>query len=53
MNEQQIKLFCKLAIENSNRPFTEEEKEILKKAVDNAQSWNELLTIALSTLSRN
>ena len=50
MNEQQIKLLCKLAIENSNRPFTNADKELLKQAVDRAKSWEELLAIALSTL---
>ncbi|MBO7048113.1 MAG: hypothetical protein J6W62_04310 [Spirochaetia bacterium] len=52
MNEQQIKLFCKLAIEKSNRPFTETEKELLKQAVDHAKNWDELFIIAISTLGR-
>ena len=50
MNEQQIKLLCKLVIENSNRPFTNADKELLQQAVDSAKSWEELLAIALSTL---
>ena len=50
MNEQEIKAFCKLAIENSNRPFTKAEKELLKQAVDCANNWDELMAIALSTL---
>ena len=50
MNEQQIKLLCKFAIKNSNRPFTSVEKELLKQAVDNANNWEELIAIALSTL---
>lgn len=50
MNEQQIKLLCKLAIENSKRPFTKTEKELLKQAVDNAKSWDDLIAIALSSL---
>ena len=50
MNEQQIKLLCKLAVENSNRPFTSAEKELLKQAIDYANSWDELIAIALSTL---
>ena len=50
MNEQQIKLLCKIAIEHSKRPFTNIEKEMLKQAVDSAKSWDDLLSIALSTL---
>lgn len=49
MNEQQIKLICKLAVENSKRPFTDTEKELLKQAIDQAKSWDDLLEIALST----
>ena len=50
MNEQQIKLLCKLAIENSNHPFTNLEKELLKQAVDESKNWNELLAVAFTTL---
>ncbi len=50
MNEKQIKLLCKLAIENSKRPFTKAEKEMLKQAVDSAKSWDDLIAIALSSL---
>lgn len=49
MTEQQIKLFCKLCIENSNRPFSKEQKELLKLAVDKANNANDLLMIVLST----
>ncbi|MBP5428722.1 MAG: hypothetical protein J6Z04_05500 [Clostridia bacterium] len=49
MTEQQIKLFCKLCIENSNRPFSKEQKELLKQAVDKAMNPNDLLMIVLST----
>ena len=48
MTEQQIKLFCKLCIENSNRPFSKEQKELLKQAVDKATNLNDLLMIVLS-----
>ena len=46
MTEQQIKLLCKLAVERSNRPFTKEEKEMLKQAIDQAKDWGELFAIA-------
>ena len=48
MTEQQIKLFCKLCIENSNRPFSKEQKELLKQAVDKATNLNDLAMIVLS-----
>ena len=53
MTEQQIKLLCKLAVERSNRPFTEMEKELLKQAIDNAENWEELLSIAIASLNLN
>ena len=51
MTEQQIKQLCKLAIEGSNRPFTKQEKELLKQAIDKAQNWEELMTIAIAALN--
>ena len=51
MTEQQIKLFCKLCIENSNRPFSKEQKELLKQAVDKATNLNDLAMVAYSVLS--
>ena len=53
MTEQQIKQLCKLAIEKSNRPFTKEEKELLKKAVEKAQKWEELFSVVMSSLLIN
>ena len=53
MIEQQIKLLCKLAVEKSNRSFTIAEKELLKQAIDNAQNWEELLSIAIASLNLN
>ena len=52
MNEQQIKLLYKLAVENSKRPFTDKEKELLKQAIDKAKNWDDLIAIALSTLGK-
>ena len=53
MTEQQIKFLCKWAVENSNRPLTKAEKEILKQAIDNAKNIEDLLAIALSTATVN
>ena len=51
MTEQEIKLLCKFAVERSSRPFTKTEKELLKQAIDNAKNWEELLSIAITTLN--
>ena len=53
MTEQQIKFLCKWAVENSNRPLADAEKEILKQAIDNAKNIEDLLAIALSTATVN
>ena len=50
MNEQQIKMFCKLAIEKSKHSFTDIEKELLKLAVDKSKNWDELIAVAFTTL---
>ena len=50
MTEDQIKLLCKWAIENSNRPLTVSEKETLKQAIDISGSWEELFLVALGSL---
>ena len=50
MNEEQIKELCKIVIENSNRNFTELEKELLKSAVDSSNNWEELLSVAIASL---
>lgn len=53
MTEQQVKFFCKWVIENSNRPLTDTEKELLKQAVDQAKNIDELLGVALSATAEN
>jgi len=53
MTEQQIKFLCKWAVENSNRPLADAEKEILKQAIDNTKNIEDLLAIALSAATVN
>lgn len=53
MTEQQVKLLCKWAIENSNRPLTNTEKELLKQAVDQAENIEELLGVAIAAMAAN
>lgn len=50
MTEEQIKRFCKWAIDNSARPFTDAEKEILKQVVDSSQNLEQLLLTAIAAL---
>ena len=53
MTEEQIKFLCKWAVQNSNRPLTDEEKEVLKLAIDAAKSVEDLLAVALAALTKN
>ena len=47
MTEEQVKLICKWLVENSSRPLTDFEKEMLKQAIDSSKNWEELLTVAI------
>lgn len=47
MTEEQVKLICKWIIENSSRPLTDLEKEMLKQAIDSSKNLEELLTVAI------
>lgn len=53
MTEQQFKIICKWAVDNSNRPLTDTEKGIIKQAIDNAKNIEDLLAIALSAATVN
>ena len=48
MTEEQIKFICKWVIENSNRPLSELDKEIIKQAIDNAKTIEELAGVAIA-----
>ena len=50
MTEQEIKETCKYIIEYGNREFTDNEKEILKAAVDRSRNLQELFTVAIASL---
>ena len=51
MTEEQIKLLCKLAVENNQRPMTVWQKETIKHAIDEARTFEELLAVMLSVLT--
>ena len=52
MTEEQVKFLCKWIVDNSNRPLTEFEKELIKQAIDNSKNPQEMV-IAILTLLKN
>lgn len=53
MTEEQIKTLCKIAVENSNRPLSDFQKELIKQAVDQAKTPMEMVVAILTLLSQN
>ncbi|MBQ8619150.1 MAG: hypothetical protein IJ418_16840 [Clostridia bacterium] len=49
MTEQQVKSLCKWAVENGERRLTDEEKELIKQAIDEAENIEELFAVAFAT----
>ncbi len=47
MTEQNLKDLCKWALENSNKPLSKEQKELLKHAIDNSKTVENLFTTAI------
>lgn len=53
MSEDEIKKLLKMAVEHGNRPFTVEQKEALKCAIDDCKTSFELLVVALTAIISN
>ena len=53
MTEEQIKFLYKLAVENSNRPLSDFQKELIKQAIDQAKTPTEMVVAILTVLSQN
>lgn len=53
MTEHQIKAITKWVVDNSNRPLSKQDKEIIKHEVDKANSWGELNLVLMEALSIN
>ena len=51
MTEEQIKFVCKQFVENSKRPLTELDKELIKRAIDKSKNFPEMILSILSILS--
>jgi len=50
MIEEQCKLLLKLIVENSNRPLTSYEKELLKQGIERAHNLEDFLSVFVSSL---
>ena len=49
MNEEELaKTISKFLIENRTRNLTDIEKEMLKQAVDQSKSWQELIAVMMA-----
>lgn len=51
MTEQDVKFLCKWAIENGQRQLTPAEKELLKKGIDDAKSFQDFLAVVLAAMA--
>ncbi len=52
MTEEQIKNLCKIAVEKSNRPLSDFQKELIKQAIDQAKTPKEMVVAILTLLSQ-
>ena len=52
MTEEQIKFLCKLMVENSNRPLTQPQKELIKQAIDDSRNPFEMIAAILALLPK-
>ena len=50
MTEEQIKFICKWAIQNGNHRLSNFDKEIIKQAIDRAETIDDLAIIACAML---
>ena len=50
MTEEQVKFICKWIVENCNRPLSKWDKELIKQAIDNAKTVEELANVAIATM---
>lgn len=53
MTEEQYKFLCKWMVDNGNRSLSLIEKELIKQAIDNAKSPEELVLSILALLPKN
>lgn len=51
MTEEQYKFLCKWMVDNGNRPLNKTDKELIKQAINNAESPTEMVLSVLTILS--
>lgn len=50
MTEEEIKFLCKYMVDNGDRPLSEPQKELIKKAIDEAKTPKEMVLSVLALL---
>lgn len=50
MTEKEVKFLCKWIVENSNRPLHQIDKELIKQAIDNARTPEEMVLSVIALL---
>lgn len=53
MTEEEIKFLCKMIVDKSNRPLSKTDKELIKQAIDNAKTPEEMVVSILALLTKN
>ncbi len=53
MTEKQVKIVTKWFVDNSNRPLSKQDKEIIKKAVDGSNSIGEINAVLIEALFKH
>lgn len=49
MEEKALKEMCKWAVDHGNRPLTQQQKEVLKAAIEQSKTLEELLFVAMTS----
>ena len=49
MNEKVIKEMCKWAVDHGNRPLTDQQKAVLKAAIEASRTLEELFQVVLAS----
>lgn len=53
MTKEQYKFLCKWMVDNGNRPLSKVEKELIKHAIDKANSPEQIVLSILALLPKN
>jgi len=50
MDEKTIKEICKWIVDHGNRPFTQQQKDVLKAAIETSKTLEELYQVAIASM---